>query len=89
MFKVRTYTAEGFSIDKGSMSARVPDDLTLEPASFSLVSLEQPDSSFDEVVTGAIQQSYILRVELLNGLLPTNGRLVVQFPEELSLLPNS
>ena len=31
----------------------------------------------------------MLRVELLNGLLPTNGRLVVQFPQELSLQPNS
>ena len=40
IFKVRTYTAEGFAIDKGSMSAKLPEDLTLEPASFSLVSLE-------------------------------------------------
>jgi len=67
------------------MAASNPTDLALEPASFSLVTLEEPDSSFDEIVTGAIQQSYLLRIELLNGLLPNDGRLVVTFPEALRL----
>ena len=39
-FKVRSYTADGFSIDRGSMTANVPTDLTLEPAQFSLITLE-------------------------------------------------
>lgn len=65
------------------MHASSAADLIIEPALFTSVSLEEPNGAFDEIITGAIQQSYLLRVELLNGLLPVDGRLVLVFPPEL------
>jgi len=43
-FAVSTFTQEGYAIDKGTMQASDSSDLTLEPAFFTAVSLEEPDS---------------------------------------------
>jgi len=80
MFIVSSSTVEGFAIDKGSMQAVNAAELQIEPALFKDVSLIEPNGSTIDIVTGALQQSYLLRVELNNGLIANDGSLVVEFP---------
>lgn len=61
-FALSTFTQEKFAIDKGSVTASNSNDLAIEPAIFNDITLLEPDSSFDEIITGEFQATYLLRV---------------------------
>lgn len=44
-FELRTYTSEGFAIDKGSMQASDVSDLEITSGQFTAVELLEPDSA--------------------------------------------
>lgn len=63
------------------MFAADANDLNLEPAIFYNVALVEPDSDQQEIITGKIETSYLLRVQLKNELIANRGRLQIDFPE--------
>ena len=68
------------------MQAANASDLEVEPAYFTDVMLIEPDAG-SEIVTGQLEHSYLIRVQLNNGLLADRGRLTVSFPEQVVILP--
>lgn len=83
LFELRTYTAEGFAIDKGSMQASDANDLEITPGQFTAVELLEPDSASQEITTGEVQTTYLLSVSLNNGLIADRGSLLIDFPEQV------
>ena len=70
------------------MQAADARDLEIEPAFFTNVSLIEPDAG-SEIVTGQLAHSYLIRIQLNNGLLADRGRLTVSFPEQVVILPST
>ena len=87
-FRLRTHTKEGYDIDQGTMQAADASDLEIEPAFFTDVSLIEPDAG-SEIVTGQLAHSYLIRIQLNNGLLADRGRLTVSFPEQVMIIPHT
>ena len=70
------------------MQAADVSDLEIEPAYFTDVQLIEPDAGA-EIVTGQLEHSYLVRIQLNNGLLADRGRLTVSFPEQVVIEPRT
>jgi hypothetical protein len=83
-FTISSYTQESYAIDTGSIVGTAVG-LEVEPATLVQVSLLEPDSASNAIVTGAIQ-TYQFNIVLNNGLQSETGKLELDLPADVELL---
>ena len=83
-FTISSFTQEQYAIDKGTILDSALG-LEITPAEIISASLLKPDSSLDQIVTGALS-TYEFSVTLNNGLSSVLGKLELTLAPEVHIL---